>query len=170
MAILNDEQRQMLGGWVWPYLTAGAAAGMTASQVQQGIAGIAEENDLNLTFRDYTAIATLYGYARRMENAAQDFRASGPGTLRTPNLIGVPPWARDQQEMNTSPKYHGIFEFTFIDQAGNQVTEHRTSIWDVTLPGSVGEIIDDMQADAEAMAAKYEVTLVGISPVQVLAV
>ena len=170
MAILNEPQRQVLGGWVWPYLTAGAAEGMSASQVQQGIAGIAEENDINLTFQDFTAIATLYGYARRMENAAQAFQSADINAVLTPDLTGVPPWARDQQERNVSPIYHGVFEFTFIDQAGNQVTEMRTSVFDVTIPGTIGGIIDDMQADAEAMAAKYEVQLVGISPVQLLAV
>ena len=170
MAILNEPQRQVLGGWVWPFLTAAAGEGMTASAVQQGIAGLAEENDINLTFQDYTAIATLYGYARRMENAAQEFRAADINAALTPDLVGVPPWARDITEQNASGKWHGIFEFTFIDQAGNQVTEMRTSIWDVTRPSTVGGIIDDMQADAEAMAAKYEVQLVGISPVQLLAV
>ena len=79
-------------------------------------------------------------------------------------MIGTPPWARDQQVMNTAPIWHATFEMTFTDQEGNTRTEFRTSVFEMTLPETVGELTADILDDAEAMATKYDFTLLSVSP------
>lgn len=169
MARLNDAQRAALANW-WDLAQTAASGGYTATDVTAVASDLAAQAGRSLGFAEASAIAQLYGYARRMTNAADVFQGAPPDAQVTPDMIGIPPWARDQVEMNTTPLWHGTFEFTFIDQAGNVQTEFRTSAFPMTLPDTVGEIADAMQADAEAMAAKYEVQLIDINPIQLLAV
>lgn len=169
MARLNDAQTSALADW-WNLLRAEASLGTTVTDVQVVAAATAANAGRSLTFEESTAIAVLYGYARRLDNAATAFQGADLADTITPDLIGIPPWARDQQVMNTAPIWHSTFEFTYIDQAGNQQTDFRTSVFTMTLPSTVGELTDALQSDAEAMAQKYEVTLVGINPIELLAV
>lgn len=171
MPRLDDVQRAALADW-WNLAQGAVSDGWTTAQLVSVANYLADQADRTISFQENQAIAVLYGYAKRMANAADEFTSASPEATVTPDMIGVPPWARDEQVMNTTPIWHAVFEFTYIDQAGNEQTDWRTSVFDIThpLPDTISAEIDDMQADAEAMAAKYEVELVSISPVRILAV
>lgn len=154
----------------WNLLAHEAEQGTTVTDVQIIARATAEAAGRSLTFEENRDIATLYGYARRIDNAASAFQAAGPDAAITPDLIAIPPWARDQQVMNTTPLYHITFEFTYLDQAGNQQTDFRTSAQPMTLPDTVSGVNDIVQTDAEAMAAKYEVELIGVNVIGIQAV
>jgi hypothetical protein len=85
-------------------------------------------------------------------------------------MISTPPYARDLQEQSTYPLYHVRFEYTYIDSAGVQQTQFRTSVFSDQLPQTVGELTAAVLDDAEAMAAKYGHTLLSAIPVNILAV
>jgi hypothetical protein len=62
------------------------------------------------------------------------------------------------------------YQMTFIDQAGNLVTDYKTSVFEMTLPGTIGELKDAISEDAQALADKYGVELVSADLHQILAV
>lgn len=169
MARLSDVQSAALASW-WELAQAAANGGFTATDTIGAASGIAQAAGRALTFEESSAIASLYGYARRIFNASDALQSASAGDVVTPDIMAVPPWARDQQIMNTVPIWHSTFAFTFIDQAGNQATDFKTSVFDMTFPGTVGELQNDVQADAEAMAEKYGVQLVDVKLISLLAV
>lgn len=169
MARLSDVQSAALANW-WDLAQTAANQGFTATDTVTAASDIAQAAGRSLTFEESTAISVLYGYARRIFNAADALQSADPNAPITPDLMAIPPWARDQQVQNTVPIWHQTFAFTFIDQAGNQVTEFKTSVFDMTFPATVGELLSDVQADAEAMAAKYGVQLVSADLISLLAV
>lgn len=169
MARLSDVQSAALANW-WELAQYAANNGFTSTDTVGAASDIAQAAGRSLTFEEGTAIAQLYGYARRIFNASDALQSTAPDAGITPDIMAIPPWARDEQVMATVPIWHTTFEFTYIDQAGNQVTEFKTSVEDMTFPATVGELQDNVQADAEAMAAKYGVQLVSINLISLLAV
>jgi hypothetical protein len=166
---LDDTQRAALASW-WDLAQTAANNGYTTTDTITAASDLARQAGAALAFDESSAIATLYGYAKRMSNAAGELQAANPGAIIDPSMMGIPPWARDEQVMNTSPLWHASFQFTFIDQAGVQQTEFRTSVFTMTLPQTVGELAAAIDEDAQAMADKYNVQLVDATPIQLLAV
>jgi hypothetical protein len=169
MARLTDVQRSVLADW-WTLAQSAAGGGYTATDTISVAAGIARQYGVSFSFQESSALATLYGYASRMETAAGVFRGADMTDLIEGSMVGVPPWARDQQVMNTAPVWHAVFEFTYIDQNGDMQTDFRTSVFEMTLPDMVGELADDITADAQAMADKYGFQFVDAVPHSLLAV
>jgi hypothetical protein len=171
VARLNPAQTEALGKW-WStgLLQQAVREGFTATDTIAAASDLARQFGEGLTFAESQSIATLYGYAFRMERAASEFVSADLGDSIDAKHIGVPPWARDEQVMNTAPIWNATFRFDFIDQNGNAQSEYRTSVFEMTLPDTIGELVDAMHDDAEAMAEKYDVQLVGIQPIELLAV
>lgn len=169
MARLNDAQRTALGYW-YALITDAVHAGFTATDTTQLASQVAQDTGIRLTFEDFKAISVLYGYAKREDNAANAFQNANPDAIITPDLIGVPAYARDVQEQNSYPVYHVRFYYTYIDSAGEEHTTIKTSAQPLTLGPTKQDVINDIQTDAQAFAAKYNHTLVSAIPFQILAV
>lgn len=159
MARLADNVRQALGSW-WTLAQSAAYGGYTTTDTIQAASSLARDAGQALSFGESSAIATLYGYARRMFNASQVVQSLAESDAITADAIATPPWARDEAEMATLPIWHVHFDFTFVNQDGQQVTERRVSMFRMTLPETMGELQDAVDADAEAMAKKYNVDFV----------
>lgn len=169
MPRLNPAQTVALAGW-WPLVVAEAFAGTTATDTITLAQATARKSGRSLAFTEGSAIATLYGYARRMSNAADAVQAAVATDVITPEHVAVPPWARDEVTMATAPIWHVTYTFTYLDQAGNLLSDFRTSVFEMTLPGTIGELADAITEDAQALADKYGFTLVGAALHQILAV
>ena len=169
MTRLDDTQRAALANW-WTLAEAAAFSGFTSTDTTSAASDLANQAGRSLAFAESAAISTLYGYARRMANAAGVLQAAPDTSVIDANMIAVPPWARDEQVMNTTPIWHATFEFTYLDQAGNLTTDFRTSVFEMTLPETVGELAAAIQDDAQQMADKYGVTLVSATLHSLLAV
>lgn len=169
MARLNDTQREVLGS-SWNDIIWAVSHGYTTTDTVSAFANVARDLGGGLSFAESGAIATLYGYANRMQHAADAFQAASLEDQIMPEHIGVPPWARDEQVMNTAPIWHATFLYEAVDADGNVISEYRTTVFEMTLPDTVGELADDIQSDAEAMAAKYGHTLTNVTPIELLAV
>lgn len=164
MARLTDTVRQALGYW-WSLIQGASAQGFRANEVTSMAADVAKTLGVTMSFQDAQAVAVLYGYARRMDNAAGVFQAAGPEQQISGDMIATPPWARDEAEMNAYPIWHATFSYTYLDNEGNMNTEFRTSVFRLTLPDTVGELADAIEVDAIAMSVKYDVQLVSADPI-----
>lgn len=169
MARLTDSLRSALGYW-WNLITDAVQQGFTTAETTQVANQVAQEFGSSLSFDENRAIATLYGYAKRMDNAAAAFQNAPADLYITPDLIATPPYARDEQEQATYPQYHVKFYYEYIDQAGNQLVDIKTSVIPFAVGPTVGDVFSDILSDAEAFAAKYGHQLVSATPFQILAV
>lgn len=169
MARLSTALSRALGYW-WNLITDFANNGFTVTETIQAANDIARESGTSLSFQDNQSISTLFGYARGIVNAGDAFQGSAPELGITPDMIALAPYARDDAEMATFPTYHVKFEYTYLDANGNEQTTYKTSVFEDTLPSTVGELTADVLDDAEAMAAKYNHTLISAKPLQILAV
>lgn len=169
MARLSETQTAALASW-WTLAIDAAFGGFTATDTIQAAAELARQRGGSLTFNESSAIATLYGYARRMSNAAGAVQAAAAAAEIGPEHTAVPPWARDEVTMATAPIWHVTYTFETMDTTGRITTEFRTSVFEMVLPGTIGELADAIDEDAQALADKYGVTLVGARLHQILAV
>lgn len=169
MPRLNDVQRAALATW-WTLAEAAAGGGFTTTDTITAAADLAGQAGRSLTFTESAAISTLYGYARRMSNAAGELQSASPGDFINSDMVAVPPWARDEQVMNTTPVWHVTFRFDFLDAAGELQSEFRTSVFDMTLPDTAGDLQNAIEDDAQALADKYNVRLQSAQLHSILAV
>lgn len=169
MSRLTDTVRAALGYW-WDLVNGAAQQGFTVTETVQLANGVATDLGQNLRPDENRAISQLYGYARRIINAGTAFTNASPGQGITSDMVSVPPWARDIAEMATSPTYNVKFTYTYLDQAGNEQTATKTSVFPNGLPSTVGELTSQVLDDAEAMANKYGHTLLSATPFSIQAV
>lgn len=169
MARLSTELSRALGYW-WNLITDFANNGFSVTETISAANDIARESGTSLSFQDNQSISTLFGYARGIVNAGDTFQAASPELGITADMIALAPYARDEAEMATFPTYHVKFEYTYLDASGVQQTGYKTSVFEDTLPSTVGQLTADVLDDAEAMAAKYNHTLISAIPLQILAV
>jgi hypothetical protein len=159
MPRLTDSVKQALGEW-WSLTYAAGYGGYTTTDTVVVANELAGQEGRSLTFSENGAIATLYGYARRMFNASQVVQGLRPQDVIIPEAVSTPPWARDEREQATLPIWHVHFNFTYSDDLGDVFTERKVSIFRMMLPDTIGELQDLVNSDAEALAGKYHVTLV----------
>lgn len=169
MARLNDAQRTALGYW-YALITDAVHAGFSASETQQLAAQVREDLGLTGSLEENRAIAVLYGYAKREDNAALAFQNADVNAVITPDLVATPAYARDEAEQNSYPLYHVRFYYTYIDSSGEEHTTIKTSAQSITLGPTKADVISDVLADAGGFAAKYGHQLVSAIPFQILAV
>lgn len=169
MPRLTANVRSALADW-WDLAAQAGYGDYTTTDVIQAAADLAEQFGRRLSFGESSAIATLYGYARRMSNASGEVQDAEDEHYIESKHIAVPPWARDEREMNTNPMWHVSYQFRYIDNAGVEHNDYKTSVFETQLPDTIGALKDALGEDAEALASKYGVTLVGVDLHQILAV
>ena len=159
----------LLGDW-WTLALDAGFSGYTTTDLQAAAKDIADRNNLTLAFRDYTGLSVLYGYARRMFNASQTVRNADDADYIQSQHIAIPPWARDETAQNANPIWHVTYEFTTLDENGFESTEYKTSVFEQSLPSTVGDLKDAVNEDAQALADKYGRQLLSVGLHQILAV
>ena len=169
MARITTSQAAILGS-LWDLIQNFANNGFTASELNEAVAGIARDTGASLSFSDYRDISVLYGFARRMYNAATEAQNALDDTIIGPEHQSIPPWARDEQVVNTSPVWHVTYTFTYIDADGNTNTDYKTSVFEMTFPATIGDLKAAINEDAQALADKYGVDLQEVGLEQILAV
>lgn len=169
MPRLSETGRAALGYW-WNLISDAAHSGFTVTETISIANQIARDMGTSLSFAENTAISQLYGYARGIENAGLTFQEAEAEQGITSGMVATAPYARDAAEQAAYPLYHVKFEYTYLDQSGNQQTTIKTSVFPDALPGTVGDLTADVLSDAEGMASKYGHTLLSAVPLQILAV
>lgn len=169
MPRLSDTLRTALGYW-WDLVVGAVQQGFTTNETTELANDVAKDLGGSISFQENQAIAQLYGYARRLENAGNAFTAADPGKFIDANMIADAPWARPEQEQATYPIYNVKFTYTYLDASGVQQSTTKTSVFRDGLPQTVGDLISAVLDDAEAMANKYGHTLLSADPFQIQAV
>jgi hypothetical protein len=169
MPRLTSAQSSALADW-WNLAYDAAVLRLGSSVLLEAAAGIASDAGRSLAFTESTAIVQLYAYASRMVGAANEVQSALASAVIGPEHIATPPWARDEVSQLTVPIKHVIFQFDYIDADGVARTDYRTSVFEMTFPGTIGDLAAAITEDAQALASKYNVTLVNATLHQILAV
>lgn len=169
MPLLSESQRTALGYW-WNLIIDAVAAGFSATDTTSLANMVAKDLGSSLTRQANNDIATLYGYAKRIDNAGNALQAAEPGKGIDSSMLAVAPYARDDQERAAYPVYNVKFTYEYLDANGVRQSTTRTDAIKMTLPGTVGELTERVLSDAEAMANKYGHTLLSATPLQILVV
>lgn len=169
MPRLNDAQRAALGYW-YNLISDAARAGFTVTETVQLANQVAKDMGSSIRPEENRAISSLYGYVRREVHAGDALQNATLDQGITGDMISTPAYARVEQEQETYPLYHVKFEYTYLDQAGNVQTTIKTSVFPDVLPGTVGELANQVFDDAVAMANKYGHQLISAVPINILAV
>jgi hypothetical protein len=166
---LSSIQAQTLAQW-WNLAQDFAREGFTTTELISAANDIARQAGEKLSFATNTALSTIYGYARRMFNAASVVQSALDSDVIGKEHLGIPPWARDEQVMNTSPIWHVTYQFTYLDSQGDVQYDYKTSIFKMTFPDTIGELKDMLSEDAQALADKYGVEFVSADLHEILSV
>jgi hypothetical protein len=171
MPRLTSTVSTALADW-WTLALDAGFKGYRSTDLQSAARDIAEQNGVTLPFQTYSALSTLFGYARRMYNAHAAVTAADDGDRIEAAHVAIPPWARDEQAMNTNPIWHVSYQFTYLDENGFAQTEFKTSVFDdfSQFPRTIGTLKDAITEDAQALADKYGVKLFAVDLHQILAV
>ena len=153
MADLNIRQQRALGTY-WGVIQAAAAQHMTTADLWAAIRGAAEQAGLASPGVNASDISVLRGYAGAMVRAADALAASEPGLGLTSSMIATAPWARPLAEQNLSPMFQATYKITGLSPTGAPVEGWLTSVFNTqTLPGTVGELLDQLSQDTLDMIA-----------------
>jgi len=169
VSLLNESQRTALGYW-WNLITDAVSQGFTLTDTTQLANQVAQDFGSSLSFQENRDIGVLYGYAKRMDNAAVAFQQAPEGSLITQDIIALAPYARDVAERNSYPLYHVKFYYTYLDANGVEQTGIRTSVMPMTLGSDISGVLDEIQDDASAFALKYGHQLISAVPFKIVAV
>lgn len=169
MPRLTDNVRSALADW-WSLAIDAGFGGFRTTELIEAASDLANQAGRSLSFGESSALATLFGYARRMSNAAEAVQGAPDETYISPEHVAIPPWAREERQMNTNPIWHVTYLFT-SERNGVISSEYKTSVFQgVQLPQTVGELKDALAEDADALASKYGVNLLNVDLHQILAV
>lgn len=169
MPRLTDNVRSALPDW-WNLAVDVAAKRLGSSFLLEAMAFASEAAGHSLTFAETSAATVLYGYAARVRNAGEAVRAASDETFIGPEHVAIPPWAREERDMNANPIWHVTYQFT-SEQNGVTSTDYKTSIFERgQIPDTIGELKAALEEDANALASKYGVNLLSVDLHQILAV
>lgn len=101
------------------------------------------------------AFNQLRSAATRVRNADEAFAAAPHETSMDPNWSSSPPWARELGLQAAVPQWQVQFDHTTQDEDGIQSTNRRTVVFTGSLPPTKGDVIDQVNQGAEALADNY---------------
>jgi hypothetical protein len=149
------------------FILAGAAGGLTTHDLWSAVQNAAvEQTGSPLSGVSVMDMNVLRGLAGSQLEAARQFAAAsdvqGITSTMWANEIDQRPWA----ERQANPQYLVRFEHSFLDAEGNVGTEWRTTVWE-DLPMTKGDLLDQLQDDAEGMSEKYSTQTTGVGNVMI---
>lgn len=153
----------------WGVVMSAATQHLTTANLWSAIRDAAAQAGLPSPGVSASAISVIRGQAGKIVRATEQLAAAQPELQLTSAMISQAPWSRPLSEQNTVPMYQVRFEQVIATPEGQQ-TIWRTSMVQGELPATVGGVQDMVAQDASNMAAEYEVDMVGIGQISILAV
>jgi hypothetical protein len=114
-------------------------------------------------------VSRLRGAAGRIRAASAALSRAEPGYGIDAPMIALAPWSRSLAERNTLPMYQVRFLHT-TNVAGQEQSDWRSIMLRGATPPTVGDLMSQLQRDAEQMAEGYNSAHVSMSNIDVLAV
>ena len=153
----------------WSVIESAARLRATTADLWAAINDAAAEQGLSSPGVTLRGVNELRSYAAQQQNAADRLARSDRGAPMEDRLIGPAPWAREGAEYASVDRWQITYLHTTLDN-GEERSDWRTSMFTGTLPDTVGELMDQLDVDAETLADEYELQHVGVGSITVLRV
>lgn len=140
-------------GLYWGAIQHAAAQHLPTADLWEAIRGAAADAGLESPGVSAIDVSIIRGYAGSMTRATEALAASEPGLGITADMIAEPPWARSLAEQNLTPRYQVTYARQALTADGLEVSQYSTSIFEGTLPDTIGELEAAVLADAVDMLA-----------------
>jgi hypothetical protein len=140
--------------FIWPLAAAkteDGAYGFAATDISSIAKSQAAATGEQLTFEDYRNMAVIFGWARRIETAADRLTAAADEHTIEASHVAEAPYARPYTVQAAEPKWRLLQEYQVRLPDGNVITDWGTVTFDLVLPATVG----DMRAEAELVLKRY---------------
>lgn len=164
---LTPAVRKALGLY-GPIVQAAATDHMTTADLWSSIRDAAEAAGLATPGVGAATISTLRGIYGRMTSATEALNSAARDDLVAGNMVGQAPWSPDLEIQAATPAYLATFRLAVVDEEGNESTRWITSRITGQL-GTVGDLFDQVDADAAGAAAGYGQTYVGFDALSLVA-
>lgn len=153
----------------WSVIESAARLRATTADLWAAINDAAAEQGLSSPGVSLRGVNELRSYAAQQQNAADYLERSDRSAPIEAGHIGPAPWAREGAEYASVERWQITYLHTTLDN-GVERTDWRTSMFTGTMPGTVGDLMDQLDLDAETLADEYELEHVGVSSVTILRV
>lgn len=118
----------------------------------------------------FQEVNQLRSAAVGVRNASESFLKTAADTVISARQIAVPPYARSQDDRNSSPMYSvGIMLHT-MDDEGETTSAYRQIRFTGQMDFTKGDLLALVQQDAEALADAYSQQYAGHDVVELVAV
>lgn len=153
MADLSDPQKLALARY-WPQIYGSAAGHVTTADMFDRITQRAEDLGLPSVGVGAQVISTLRSFASRMVASAERLNASDPSLPINASMLAEPPWSRSTVEQSTMPVYNVGFLHTVQNDEGETLSVWQTMVFTGGLPSTVGELQEQVAAEAQRLASE----------------
>ncbi len=164
---LTPGQKKLLP-W-WGIIQAAVSQRVQTAEIWQLVRDAATREGVTLSGVSAADMSRMRAIPAAQRNAAENLQRSRPTDAITASMIAQDISARSAQDQILAPKWIARFEHDFTVEGELQAL-WRSSIFEGSLPASIGDLRNTLEADAEALAADYDVTHIGIGRIQIAAV
>lgn len=167
MPDLSDAARNALA--YWPQIEYAAANRMPTAQLWDTLNAAAADLGLDTPGVTLQGVNELRHLATTIQASSARLERSDPSYRLEGNLVSEAPWSRSLAERDAMPMFQVRYQHTTVGPNGEE-TNWRTSTFHGQLPGTIGDLFDAIEEDAEHLADKYGHSHVGTGGHQVLSV
>lgn len=96
-------------------------------------------------------ISQLFSVARGIAKAGTSLTAADDAAQIDASMVAEAPWSRPIVDQLASPSWQARSQVTYINEAGQQVTEYFTVGIPLVLPSTVGDLRNQVQSSLDGM-------------------
>jgi hypothetical protein len=160
----------------WGNIQSAVSQRASTADLWAAVRGAADAEGVSLAGISVTDMSGLRGLAAGQRNAMDNLQRTSPDQVITGTMIATDLSSRPLADQTLVPSWIVRFEHD-VTIDGELVTVWRSSVFDGSLPPTVGDLRDAVNADAEAMATSgsggltaESVTHLGVGRMQISAV
>lgn len=153
----------------WGTIQRAVSERASTADLWAAVKAVAQSEGIDLRGASGADMSRMRGIAAGQRNAMESLAASPLNTAITAGMIGTDLSARSLTAQNLTPSWIVRFEHD-VTIDGQLTTFWRSSVFDGSLPPTVGQLRAQVEADAGQLADDYGVTHIGVGRIQIAAV
>jgi len=160
-------QRKLLA--YWGTIQSAVSQRVSTADLWAAVRDAADAEGVSLKGSTAIDMGRLRSIAGSMRNAQEQLQQGRPDQVITGSMIATDLSARPLQDQLLAPSWIVRFEHD-VTVNGELQTLWRSSVFESSLPPTIGDLRSSVEADAVALADDYDVTHVGVGRMQISAV
>ncbi len=164
MADLSAGAQKLLA--YWGNIQSAVASRASTAELWSTVQAAAAADNYSIAGATAIDMGQLRALAAGNRNAMEAFGRAGQDATITDTMLGSELYARFSTAANPEPQYFVRFEH-LITENGQQTTVWRTDVFRGLLPPTKGQLLEQLNADAQGLADEYNQAHIGIGSVSI---